>query len=383
MIGDRETEVDSHLRGGALSEVRADVRIASFPPPIPQNPYQRLLYDGLEAEGVQLVPSAPLRFRWLLASRRGVDVLHFHWPEIYYRHRGAATRRDVALSWLRLGLFAARLRFARALGYLVVWTVHQVQPHESPSPLLDRLGTRVLARASHLLVANDRSTAALASTRFRLRVAPSVVAHGSYIGVYPPGRPRAVVRRERGIEPDAFVFLSLGHLRRYKGLRLLLDAFTATASVLPGAVLVVAGLSLDAEGAEELEAAAGADPRIKPVLGFVPDDRVAELFGAADAAVLARSDGGTSGALLLALSHGTPVVAAELPSYRELVSEDGAGWLYEPGDSRALAAAFERAAIEPPARRLGRAQAARAQAEALRWEDSAGLLAQLLREARR
>jgi beta-1,4-mannosyltransferase len=383
MIGDGGTAVDSRLRGGAVSEFRAPVRIASFPPPIPQNPYQRLLYDGLAAEGVQLVPSAPLRFRWLLASRRGVDVLHFHWPEIYYRHRGAASRVDVALSWVRLGLFALRLRFARALGYVIVWTVHQVQPHESPSPLLDRVGTRVLARASHLLVANDRATAELASTRFRLRRVPSVVPHGSYVGVYPPGRPRADVRRELGVDPDAFLILSLGHLRRYKGLGLLLDAFAATASLLPDAVLVVAGLSLDAEGAEDLSAAARVDPRIKPLLGFVPDDRVAELFGAADAAVLARSDGGTSGALLLALSHGTPVIAGALPSYRELVSEDGAGWLYEPGDPRALAAAFEQAVAEPPARRAQRAAAASAQAEALRWDDSARLLAQLVREAKR
>ena len=179
MIGDDATVVDSGLRAHALTEARADVRIASFPPPIPQNPYQRLLYEGLAAEGVRLVPSAPLRFRWLLANRHGVDVLHFHWPEIYYRHRGATTRVDVALSWVRLGLFALRLWFARALGYLIVWTVHQVQPHESPSPRLDRFGTRVLAHASNLLVANDRTTAELAQKRFRLRHAPRVVPHGS------------------------------------------------------------------------------------------------------------------------------------------------------------------------------------------------------------
>ena len=191
------------------------------------------------------------------------------------------------------------------------------------------------------------------------------------------------MRRELGIDPDAFVFLSLGHLRRYKGLGLLLDAFAATAGDLPGAVLVVAGLSLDTDGADELAAAAATDPRIKPLLGFVPDERVSELFGAADAAVLARSDGGTSGALILALSHGTPAVAAALPSYRELISEDGAGWLYEPGDSRTLAAAFEQAAAEPPAQRARRAAAAGAQADALRWDDSARLLAQLVREAQR
>ena len=53
-------------------------------------------------------------------------------------------------------------------------------------------------------------------------------------------------------------------------------------------------------------AAAAADERIKPLLEFIPDERVSELFAASDAAVCPRQDGGTSGALILALSMGVP-----------------------------------------------------------------------------
>ena len=360
-----------------------DLRIASFPPPIPQNPYQRLLYEGLALEGVTLVDSSPLRVRWLVASRGRVDVLHFHWPEIYYRHRGANTRARVVLSWIRLALFTTRLAAARLLGYRIVWTVHQVSPHESPSPGLDHAGTWMLARMSHLLVANDRVTAVAAASRLGLARMPAVVPHGSYVGVYPPGRPRDEMRRELGIEPGALVFLSLGHLRRYKGLDLLLDAFAATAESVPDAVLVVAGLPVDGSGAAEVAAAAAADARIKPLLGFVPDEGVAELFAAADAAVLPRADGGTSGALVLALSHGVPVVASDLPVYSELVSAAGAGWLFEPGDRAALSAALEEVAAEPVEQLSQRADAARARAKALDWKDSCRAYARLIRELER
>jgi glycosyltransferase involved in cell wall biosynthesis len=342
-----------------------------------------LLYEGLAREGVTLVDSSPLRIRWLVESRRRVDVLHFHWPEIYYRHQGATTRSRLALSWLRLALFAVRLAAARLLGYRIVWTVHQVSPHESPSPRLDQAGTRVLARMAHLLVANDRATAVAAASRLRLKREPAVVAHGSYIGVYPPGRPRDEMRTELGIDPGALVFLSLGHLRRYKGLDLLLDAFAATAQSLPDSILIVAGLPVDGSGAAEVSAAAAADARIKPLLGFVADERVAELFAAADVAVLPRADGGTSGALVLALSHGVPVVAADLPVYSELVAAAGAGWLFEPGDPAALSTVLEQVAAEPAERRWQRAAAAQERAESLDWKDSCRAYATLLGELER
>jgi beta-1,4-mannosyltransferase len=370
-------------QAGRLRAPARRVTIASFPPPIPQNPYQRLLYESLAEEDVVLVDSSPLRLGWLLRRRRSVDVLHFHWPEIYYRHRGAASPSAVVLSWLRLALFALRLGAARLLGYSIVWTVHQVSPHESPSPLLDRIGTTLLARSAHLLTANDSWTAAAAAARFGLRRAPAVVPHGSYIGVYPPGRDRSEVRRELGIDEDALVFLSLGNLRKYKGLDLLLAAFGGTVESLPNAVLVVAGLAIDGSEAEAIEAAAAADPRIRPLLGFVPDDRVAELFGAADAAILARTDGGTSGALVLALSQGVPPIASALPTYAALVSSTGAGWLFEHGNPDALEDALLRVASESSAKRAARAAAARAQAETMDWRDSSHALAALIRETRR
>ena len=86
----------------------------------------------------------------------------------------------------------------------------------------------------------------------------------------------------------------------------------------------------DATEASREEAAAG-DPRVD-WLGFVPEDASGPL-DAADAAVFARGDGGTSGSLILAISMGTAVVAAERPSYGALIGGEAAGWLFTRGDS--------------------------------------------------
>jgi beta-1,4-mannosyltransferase len=281
------------------------------------------------------------------------------------------------LSWIKLALFTLRLVLAWTLGYRIIWTIHEVQPHERAGWGIDRLGSLALARFSHLLIAHDRGTLELARAKLgRPAKRIELVRHGSYVGVYPSGRPREVVRAELSIPAEAFVFLSFGHIRAYKGLELLLEAFRETS--VPGAALVVAGLIMDDRAAAVVQGAARVDGRIKPMLEFVPDERVAELFEACDAAVLARGDGGTSGALILSLSLGVPVVAARAAAYEETLDGEARGWLFEPGDRASFRATLEAAASDPAAARA-KGSAARRYAESLRWPEIGEQTARLLR----
>src|SRR5207302_523112 len=96
--------------------------------------------------------------------------------------------------------------------------------------------------------------------------------------------------------------------------------------------------------------------------GPVPDDRVSGLHEACDVAVLPRSDGGTSGALVLALSLGLPVVAAAVPAYEELTRRGELGWHFAPGDAASLRAAIEEVAGDEAGRSLRAGRAADAAA---------------------
>jgi len=342
----------------------------------PWNPYLRLLYGSLARHGLEPESDGELSLRWLLRARRRIRWLHVHWPENLYRfERGPAALRPL-LSRVKLGLFAMRLAAARRLGYRLVWTIHQVRPHETTDPRLDRLGAAVLARSCDVLLAHDGWTADEA----RRELGPSaarveVVPHGSYIGAYPPGRPRDVVREELGLPLDAVVFLCFGELRGYKDVDVLLEAI-AHARV-PSSALIVAGNVKDQQIGGAVRAAAAVDSRIRLLPGFVPEDDVAELFGAADVAVLPRGDGGTSGSLILALSLGAPVVVADAPTYRELTGKGEAGWLFRAGDAASLRAALEAAAADPDVRQA-KARAALDAARRLDWPASAARIAALL-----
>jgi beta-1,4-mannosyltransferase len=353
--------------------------VASFPAPIGRNPYQALLYRHLAEEGTLVEGPPRLSLGWLRRNRGRVAALHFHWPEGYYRHeRGGRTLR-VALSWLRLVLFGIRLAAARVLGYRVVWTVHQVYPHETRSRRLDRRAARLLARVSDFLIAHDSGTAAalvreLGAPDDKIHVIP----HGSYIGVYPKGRGREDVRAELGIGSDAFVLLSFGQIRRYKDLMLLVESFAR--ADLDRGVLLIAGLPLDQSEAHRLTTTTAGSGRVVTVLEYLPDERVAELFDASDVAVISRGDGGTSGALILALSMAVPVIAAALPAYEELTGNGRAGWHFRPGDVDSLCAAL-RAAASDPDERATKARAALERASALSWAEAAARTAELLAPA--
>lgn len=339
-------------------------RIASLPPVLEANPYQRLLYAELARAGLELEPRSPLKLSWLWRRRRTVGILHFHWPEAYYRY--GHRRRDALRSWPLLALFAVRLAVAKTLGYRIAWTIHQVRPHESANRAVDRLGSRVLAACSDVLIAHDAATAREAQEAFGRHASKvEVIPHGSYVGVYPAGRPRAQVRAELDVAPDSFTFLCFGDLRAYKEVELLLDAFAA--ADLPDATLVLAG-GARSERLARLARDAERDPRVCTRLGFVPETGVAELFAACDAAVLPRGDGGTSGSLILALSLGLPVVAARTRSYVELTEGEASGWLFTPGDRDSLRVALEAAAVDPEdARRRGANALQRA--EQLAWPE--------------
>ena len=362
-------------------------RIAAFPPRIlkDRNPYARLLYRELEREGFETIDASPLKLEWLLRVRRDVDILHFHWdPQQKYVKRSPdlvtrmlrRLRQERLVPWWDVVSFVTLLAAARTLRYRLVWTIHEVRPHESDYARHDLLASRALAHLSNLLLAHDAATAERARESLGLPAAEiHVVPHGSYVGVYPAGRARDAVRSELGVPRDAFVFLAFGHLRAYKEFPLLLDAFESLP--LPSARLIIAGVPWDAGMRKIVSAAAERDSRIRLMLEPVPVESVDELFKASDAAVFPRGDGWTSGSLILAMSMGIPVIAARQPTYVDLMDGEAAGWLFEPGDVSSLKDCLSAAAADPEhARRKG--SLALDLARRMSWERSAAMTARLI-----
>jgi glycosyltransferase involved in cell wall biosynthesis len=171
------------------------------------------------------------------------------------------------------------------------------------------------------------------------------------------------------------MLLFLGDVRGYKGTGELVRAFRDVGGT--AARLVVAGRASDPAIERSLRDAAAVDPRIRPHLGYVPDEEIGGYLRAADAAVLPFRDILTSGSAILALTFGLPLVAPALGCLPETVPPDG-GFLYDPDAPDGLVDALRRvlgADLAP----MGAAATARA--VELDWGPIAARTAELYRRA--
>jgi len=308
------------------------LRVAHFPPQAPENPYIQLLCDALRERGVSIVtPPGRPSILWLLRMHRSVDVLHFHWPEVHYQ------RRSRLLTLLKLGHFAAFLLTAVGLGCTVVWTAHNVEPHES-TVLLDRWVLRFMVRVASI-VAHCQWAADEVRRRWGARGEILVVPHGHYIGRYPDRVSREEARRRLGLPMDARVFLHFGALREYKGVENLLTAFQKLGG--DHLRLLIAGQLRDAALGERICKAARQDSRIVFYPGFVAEESVQLYFRAADMVVLSYARVTTSGSLILALSFGRGVIAPSMGCLPEII-DTSTGILYNPMDEDGLLEALRR-----------------------------------------
>jgi glycosyltransferase involved in cell wall biosynthesis len=333
--------------------------------------YLTLLATAVSTAGVEVCAADTTRL-WRLGRTRGVDLVHLHWLE--FIAPSAPGAGGLVRTVLRHGRLLALLGWLRIRGVRLVWTVHNLRPHEPVRPRLESLLSRAVSRICHTLVAHSAYAAARIHEQWGRGVNVSVIPHGNYVGLFAaPRGSRAELRRSLGIPDDAYAFLAFGQVRPYKRLADLVSAFRR----LDGADLrlIIAGKPVVAEEADHLHRAAGDDARVVLDLREVPDDEVSGLHLCADAAVLAYRDVFSSGALLLALSFGLPVVAPDVGTAAELAG-DGAGELF-PAGAGGLTAALKAMRESDHASRV---VAASAVAQRYGWDRVGSETAELYRE---
>ncbi len=166
----------------------------------------------------------------------------------------------------------------------------------------------------------------------------------------------------------------VGQAVERKGLPVLLRAFEALREHVP-VQLTLVGAGAD-DVAEVLE-----DQRGVTALGKVDDATKERVLREADV-LCAPSLGGESFGMVLteAFAQGTPVVASDIPGYRDVVREDVDGVLVPRGDATALAEALRDLALDAP-RRVALARAAAERADRFAWPHVADEVLDAYRDA--
>jgi len=329
------------------------------------NPYQENLYGALRSRGARVTYAAtrtgshtlnllalPLELLWLRA--RGFQILHIHWTfgfSVPFADRFAPVRR-LCRWW-----FAAIIGLARATGWKVVWTAHNVMPHE---PVFDDdLAARLtLVDSSDLVIAHSSATLTELADLGLVPRRAVVIPHGT--GTAP---------ELRGLDAPASepprTVLFFGRVEPYKGVPDLLEA----ARDLPaGLRIVVAGACPNPELRADLRRAAAGRDDVTVSLEHVPNDELVSLLGSADWLAFPFRKITTSGSVMLAMEAGRPVIVPGLPALVDL--PDAAVLRYPPGVD-GLRSALRQAATLPASDLTARGSAAREFALSHSWPEVA------------
>jgi beta-1,4-mannosyltransferase len=281
------------------------------------NPYNALLYRELQRLDVNIA-----EYRHAVALKQPADIVHFHWPD------GDINRKGLAKTLQRMVLLATMVCWLKLKGTKLVWTVHNITPHDAFRPKLSRLFIQWFTRRCDGFIFMSEANKSVFYQHYR----PSpkshyaIIPHGHYRTCYPAAIDQLAAKKQLGLNPDKKVLLSIGMIKPYKNIDGLMKAFNQ--ADLTDYQLVIAGTTNFApkELHETLESLKNTNTHL--FLRFIPDSELNIFMSAADQVILPYREILNSGALLLALSYNRPVIAPHMGAVADLQQKLGLRWIY-------------------------------------------------------
>jgi phosphatidylinositol alpha-mannosyltransferase len=166
---------------------------------------------------------------------------------------------------------------------------------------------------------------------------------------------------------DRPTVLFVGRLEKRKGLKFLLRAWPMVLERQPDARLIVVGRGRPLEGYRRFAARQGWSPQDVVFAGYVPSEELPRYYQACDVFCAPNTGQESFGIVLLeAMAAGAPIVASDIPGYRDVLSNGVQGLLVEPQNPGALADGICRLLANPEVRASMR-RAGQAKAQAYDW----------------
>jgi beta-1,4-mannosyltransferase len=264
------------------------------------NPYGNLLADALGRVGMDVSYETILDEAFLHERAGQLHALHLHWPSHEYRGPDAVATRS------QMHRMVQRLELARALGFGVVWTAHNIMPHDPAYSGIDREFRVALCQVASAIIAHCDQAAEAVRREFAAAAPIFVIPHGNFIGVLPASVTREEARADAGIGASDFVYGFIGNLLPYKGLEDLIAAFLEIDSS-DSWLYLAGGCRSDYEAT--LRAVSGGHPRIiLRTFDYAPGVAFVKVLQASDVIVLPFRASTTSGSLAQALSWPRPAI---------------------------------------------------------------------------
>lgn len=230
------------------------------------------------------------------------------------------------------------VRWIKKRNLPAIHSIHDLDPHEGTrlGKLLMMWNAAIIRSVDHILVHGARYRKRLTGNGFAEdKVTFTPLTH-LFMG-YSKSLEVPLVAEQINYEP---VILFFGRIEKYKGVEILLEAYsnlrnTNKWSNQPAPRLVLAGPGQIPDKLLDL-APLGVEWRNR----LIPDDEALDLFQRCSVVILPYIDGTQSSIVSAAYFFNKPVVVTRVGALPEYVIEDETGLLVEPGDSYSLSSAM-------------------------------------------
>jgi len=190
--------------------------------------------------------------------------------------------------------------------------------------------------SDHIIVHNQFSYDELMeNTKINVSKKVTIIKHGGYIDHIGERTDKFSNRKALGLDPEGKYILFFGQIKEVKGLDILLEAMSKTSLDIK---LIIAGKpwKSDFSQYDVLIKKYDLENRVIKMIRFIEDDEREKLFFASDVNVLPYRIIYQSGVLLMAMSHGLPVIASDLPANKEIIIDRQNGMLFKNGNADSL-----------------------------------------------
>lgn len=316
------------------SELHAEANdhfVLAYGPVAQRNQFQALLYSAQDQFNVSVVPIHDLglcgEIPW-----PGKVICHFHW--IHDKTKNAKTEAEADEAVVYWGNLLRRIK---ENGHKIVWTVHNVLPHETVWVEQDKKIHQMMADAADGLHVMASDSAALTAPYYTVDERKMfVVPHPTYEGAQPDEISRAEARTQLQVSQEEYVFLSFGAIMEYKGYDRLMAAYDQLrGKTAKKTRMIIAGLPSDKALVAQITAWGEGKPDVILDMTPVPHEKLQVYFRSADIAVCPYRRTMNSGAAMMAVTFDLPVLGPNSGGFLD-IEASGCGVTFDNTSDAAL-----------------------------------------------